>query len=251
MSMQLTQEGIVQSSTTVKRGEGDNMRATLRLGGYTAIGGALTMFIGAFLWGASGADLWAALDTGDMASYLVAVGANKVPLLANLTAWIIGVLIIGIAGTILTGLCQQRRTLAQAAMVCFWTSVPLAIISFIAMLAIVVQIAPDTSATSVAIAQVVGWIGARADDLATALIVGVGPFMIARAGRGEWLPTWLERWGYLAGIVGVLSVVILYIPVAGLSPFALLIIPVGLFWLIAAGVVMLRRIESIHHELGQ
>ena len=54
-------------------------------------------------------------------------------------------------------------------------------------------------------------------------------------------PVWLERWGYLAGVVGILTVAIAYIPVARLSPYVFLIVPVGLGWLIAAGVVLLRR----------
>jgi hypothetical protein len=214
------------------------MANSTQVGGYTAIGGAVIMVIGAALWGTSGADLWVALDSGDVAGYLAAAGAVKAQLIANLTFWITGVLILGVAGTAMANLGERRRMLAQVALVCFRTGVPLVVVSYIAMLSVVVQIAPDTSPMAVAIAQVVGWIGVRADDLATALIIGAGPLFISLAGRGDWTPTWLARWGYLCGIIGLFSLVVLYIP--PLRGLGFIIIPVGVAWMIAAGVVLLR-----------
>ncbi|MCB0209982.1 MAG: hypothetical protein KDJ52_11655 [Anaerolineae bacterium] len=210
-----------------------------RLGGYTAIIGALTMVVGAILWGTSGTDLWAALDSGDVAGYLAATGAVKAQLIANLTLWIIGVLILGVAGTTLTNTCHQRPILAQIALVCVRTGIPLVLVAYIAMLAVVTQIAPDTSPTAVAMAQVVGWIGVRADDLATALILGAAPLFMAMAARDAWMPTWLVRWGYLDGVIGLLSLVVLYIP--PLRGLGFIIIPIGVAWMIATGVVLLRR----------
>lgn len=210
-----------------------------RIGGYAAIGGTAIMLMGAALWGTSGTDLWAALDSGDMAGYLMAAGAVQGQLIANLTVWILGVLVLGVAGAALVRLCAQRQALAQVALVCIRTAVPLVIVSYIAMLALVVQIAPDASPTAVAIAEVVGWIGARADDLGTALTIGFTPLFLSLAGRQEWVPTWLARWGYLAGLVGLLSLIVLYIP--GMAAFTFLILPVGLSWMIATGVVVLRR----------
>ncbi|MAT97500.1 MAG: hypothetical protein CL608_10195 [Anaerolineaceae bacterium] len=212
--------------------------ASRRLGGYTAIAGAGTMVIGAILWGTSGTDLWAALDSGNMAGYLAAVAGVKAQLVVNLSLWILGVLILGIAGTMLAELSQRRRILAQVALVCFRTAVPLVIVSYIAMLAVVVQLGGATDATAVAIANVVGWIGARADDLATALIIGGGPLFVSLAGHGDWVPTWLLRWGYVAGLAGLFSLVCLYIP--GMGAYGFIIIPIGVIWMIAAGVVLLR-----------
>ncbi|MBK8904767.1 MAG: hypothetical protein IPM53_26545 [Anaerolineaceae bacterium] len=212
---------------------------TRRLGGYTAIAGAVTMVIGAALWGTSGTDLWLALDSGDMAGYLAAVAGVKTQLVANLSVWILGVLILGVAGTMMAEMCQKRKALAQVGLICFRTAVPLVIVSFIAMLAVVVQLGGAVDETAVAIAKVVGWIGARADDLATALIIGGGPVFISLAERGEWVPTWLLRWGYLAGLTGLFSLVCLYIP--GMVAYSFIIIPVGVIWMIAAGVVLLRR----------
>ncbi|GJM42378.1 MAG: hypothetical protein DHS20C20_26600 [Ardenticatenaceae bacterium] len=223
-----------------------NINTVTRLGGYTAIGGAVTMIIGAVLYFSSGTDLWSALTVGDMVGYLVAVAEVKTQLVASLTFWILGVLILNMAGTMLAKMCRQRRAWAQVGMVCFQTGVPLAIVSFIAMLALVVQIAPDTSATAVSTANIVGWIGARADDLATVLIIGGGPLFISLAGRDDWLPTWLLYWGFLAGISGLVSILSLYIP--ALASFGFFIVPVGMGWMLAAGIVALRRSKVTQHS---
>ena len=241
MSKQLTQKGTGQSSRTGQRAEGDALRATQRMGGYTTIGGALIMIVGAALWGSSGTDLWASLAADDMAGYLTAAGALKPQLVANLTFWIVGVLTLGVAGQMLTTLCEPYSALAKVGQVCYATGVPVVVVSYIIMLVLVVQIAPDTSATSIAIAEVLGWIGARADDLATALILGFGPLFFSLAGRGAWIPNWLVVWGYVCGAVGLFSLLVLYPPLAALSSLAFLIIPIGLIWLIAVGVTLLRR----------
>jgi len=224
------------------------MANTLKISGYTTLGGAVVMVIGAALWGTSGTDLWATLDSGDMAGYLAAADAVKGQLVANLTFWIAGVLILGVAGAAMSNLCVRRRALGQIALTCVRIGVPMVVVAYIAMLSLLVQIAPDTSATSVAIANVVGWIGVRADDVATALILGAMPFFLALAGRDEWMSTWLAIWGYLVGIIGLLSLVVLYIPpLRGLS---FTIIPVGVAWLIAAGIVLIRRSTAHKNEAG-
>lgn len=239
MSIQIAQEGSVQHEKASHSSYQATNRSTIQLGGYAAIVGCVTMIVGAALWGTSGTDLWAALDNGAMAGYLVATEAVKSQLVANLSVWILGVLVLGVAGSTLAALCTQRRPLAKVALVCYQTAVPLAIASYIAMLAVVVLLSGESSATAVSMAEVVGWMGARADDLATALIIGIGPLLISLAGRDEWVPTWLLRWGFLAGAVGIFSIFVLYLP--GMSKFGFIILPIGMGWMIAAGVVLLRQ----------
>jgi hypothetical protein len=173
-----------------------------------------------------------------MAAYLTTAGGVKRQLMADLSFWIVGVLFIGTGLRAMMKLCRQRPALARVAGVCADTAVPLAILSFIAMMSLVVKIAPDSSSTSVVIANVVGWIGIRADDLATALLVGLAPLFIALAGRGDWLPRWLVGWGYLTGGFGLISLIGIYLP--ALSDLGFLIVPIGLAWMIGAGVVLLR-----------
>lgn len=221
----------------------DDTRSTLkadptRTAGIAAIGGALIMLIGAALYFSSGADLWAAVDGGDMAGYLAAVGNAKTQLVANLSLWIVGVFTLGMAINAMADLGEQRPTAMQIARHCARTAVPLAILAFIAMLSLVLQIAPDTSETSVTVANVIGWIGARADDLATSLIVGFAPLFVSLAARDEWMPAWLAGWGYVSGLIGLVSLLSLYIP--SLAQLGFLIVPVGLGWMIGAGVVLLR-----------
>lgn len=196
------------------------------------------MFAGAALWGASGTDLWHALDQDEMAAYLSATADVKPLLVANLSLWILGVLTLGVAGVNLVQLCRQRPATASVARVCFMTAVPLALVAFIAMLALVVQVGPSPSPAGLAVAEVVGWIGARTDDLATALIVGAGPFFIVLAGRAEWVPKWLVAWGYLNGVVALLSLASLY--AGALSALGFLIVPTGIGWMLAVAVVLLR-----------
>ncbi len=209
-----------------------------KFGGKAAISGAVLMLIGAALWASSGTDLWQALRDGTMSSYLEAAGEAKAQLTANITFWIIGVITLGIAGKVMADL-TAKKGLVSAALVCLITAVPLAVVSFIAMLSLTIQIAPDTSAVSVSIANVVGWIGARSDDLATALIIGIMPLFISKAGYGNWVPKWLLIWGYITGLFGLISIAAIYIP--SLFNLGFLIVPAGIGWMIAAGVVLLRR----------
>lgn len=215
-------------------------RQTLaRIGAYTAIISSVLMLAGAGFMFSTGTDLWLALRDGDMAGYLSAAGAVKTTYVLNTTFWIMGILIMGGAGNILVSLSEDRPLPAIFAYHCFRTAVPLAIVAFLTMLAVVWQIAPDTSETGVSLAGAIGWIGARADDIATALMLGGGPFFLARAARGAWMPRWLVIWGYAAGTVGLLSLLVLYS--GPLSAFGIFIVPVGVGWLIATGVVLLRR----------
>lgn len=239
MTTQLINDTGIQQNSFTHHMRDEPFRNTMRMGAYTMIAGTVTMLIGAMLWGTSGTDLWAALDSGTVAEYLVAAGAVKPQLVANLSVWIVGVLIIGVSGSLLTSLCRQRPLVAQVALVCFRTAIPLVIMSYITMMAVVVQIGGDNSATAIALGEIVGWIGVRADDLATALILGGGPFFISLAGRDDWVPTWLFRWGCLAGIVSLFSLFVLYIPSPSGLGFAIL--PVGMGWMLATAIVLLRE----------
>jgi len=215
-----------------------NIETTAQLGAYAAIGGAFSMIIGAVLWGISGADLDHALAGGELSNYLATAAVTSHLLVANLSLWILGVLLLGTAGTALANLCDRQRAATQAASICYRTAVPLAIVSFVAWLAIVLKIAPETSPAALLVAETLGWFASRADWIATVLIVGFGPALISVAGRGDWVPTWLAGWGFAAAVAGLLTIVAMF--TGGLSSYGFLIVPVGLGWTLAAGVVLLR-----------
>lgn len=220
-----------------------NRLATMRVGGSAAITGSLAMLAGAGLSMASGTDLWGALVADDMAAHLSDAGGSSTLIVANLFLWVAGVILLGIAGTMFTDLCEHRPSIGRAAQVCFRTAVPMAIVAFIIMAAVTVQIAPDTTAIAVADASVLGWIGARLDDLATVLLIGYGPLLMSVAARGDWMPVWLSRWGWLAGLAGVLSNAVMFLP--HLYQLGLIIVPIGIGWMLAAGMLLSRRSNRI------
>jgi hypothetical protein len=210
-----------------------------------AIWGSILMLAGAGLWVASGANLWLALATSDMVGYLRMAGPGSTLALANLSCWTLGVLLLGFAGSGFAAMCHERPVPAMAAMLCFRTGVPLAIVAFLTMMAIVVQVGSDTASTVVRISEVIGWMAARADDFATSLIIGLGPLFLSHSGRTEWVPRWLLRWGYLAGFAALLAPVSIY---TGIVPLAFVIVPIGIGWMLAAG--MLVRSRALQRTRG-
>ena len=92
-----------------------------------------------------------------------------------------------------------------------------------------------------ALAEALGFFASRADWIATVLLVGVAfrPALIAASGRDTWVPGWLAIWGALALLAGLLTT--LTTLAGGLTTYGFLVVPVGLGWTIAAGVVVLRE----------
>lgn len=189
--------------------------------------------------GASGTDLWAALANGQMASYLEATQQVKSILIANISFWVLGVFMIGTAGNLLAGFFKQENGMVKIAQSCYSVAIPLAIVAFICMLSLTMIIAGNGGENSLTLAETIGWIGTRLDDIATALIIGGAPLFLSLAGNKDWMPKWLVYLGYLAGILGVLGLVVLFFPKQYM--LGLLILPVGLGWMIATGVVLLRK----------
>jgi hypothetical protein len=215
--------------------------STNRFGGLTAILGSVCALSGAGLQLASGADLDVALASGDMSQYLATAGENTPMLVANLVLWIIMVLLMGSAATVMASLGERRPAVARVGLLCYTTGVPLVIAAYVAWLALVIRIAPDTSPQSVQLAGVVGWFASRADWIATILVIGIGPTFLAFAGEGDWAPKWLVRWSLVTAVAGSLNAVAMLTGGRGLGTYGFVIIPAGVGWMIAAGVVLLRR----------
>lgn len=218
--------------------------ADTRVAGTLALFGAGVMLLGAGIWASTSADIDVALVTGEMAAYLVAAAEHRAALVANLSLWIVGVLGLGAAGTAMAAVGNGPALIRDLARFVYWVATAVAIGAFVAWLAIVVQLTAATSPTGVAIAEVVGWYAYRADGVATALIIGVGPALLARAGRGDWVPGWLFGWGHFAAFTAVLSFLPYFVPAV---PFGLtfVIVPVGIGWTLAAGIVLLRQRKRV------
>ena len=221
----------------------ENITLATRIGGYTAIVGALCAITGAALWVGSGTDMDRSLVEGDMASYLASAGQSSGLLIANLTIWIVMAFLMGIAATCMASLCLARQVLARIAIYCYAVGVPILLTAYVAWLAIITQLAPEPSPISVQIAGTVGWFSSRAVWIASILGVGIGPLMLALAGRDEWAPRWLVRWSYLTVVAAMLNAAAMLTGGQGLSTYGFLIIPVGVGWMLAAGVALLRRLR--------
>ena len=209
----------------------------LRLGGWTAVTGGLLMALGAGLWRASGTDLDAALAGDAMAAYLAEAAGNGL-VVANLVAWILGVLFLGAAGLAFARAPGNRPAPAHLARVAFVVSVPVAVVAFITWLAMVVQTGSDFTAAELAAADLAGWIASRADWTATALIVVFGPALLSWAGRDGWVPGWLLGLGVLAGVAGTATVVAMF--TGALTTYGFAVVPIGLIWMLSAGVTAVR-----------
>jgi hypothetical protein len=211
-------------------------RKTLFFAGNMSIAGAISMLIGAACWGASGTDLWQALATSQMEDYLSQLPTVKQLLIINTGFWILGVLLMATAIILMTEFCISNQGFGQMAKVFSLAGAAAAIVSFIIMLSLA-MIVP-----SVDIATIIGWIGARLDDIATMLIIGFSPLCLSIAGKGNWVPDWLSVWGFLAGISGFLGIVSM---LTGIVALGFIIIPFGIGWMIAAGIVLLKKSKSV------
>jgi hypothetical protein len=213
------------------------------IGAYSALIGSLCMLIGAALWGASGADLDQALDNGQLTNYLEEVKSISSLLLANLTFWIVGVIILGVAGMMMSSLCNTQPILGGIARYIYGIAVPLAIASFIVWLVLVVRLSPDGSPTAALVADSLGWFASRADWVATILIVGLGPFLLSIAGRQDWVPKWLYNWGLVAFCGGFVCLIAIF--AGGLSSYGFLVVPTGISWTIASSIVLFKYARKI------
>lgn len=173
-------------------------------------------------------------------AYLIAAGEQKGLLVANLTIWMLMAFLLGIAATAMTTLSGTQGLMSLVARYCVWSGVPLVLAAYAAWLAVIVQVAPDTTPTAVLLAGTLGWFASRADWVATILIIGIGPTFLSLAGRGTWVPKWLLVWSCLTAAAAALNAVALLTGGAGLATYGFAIIPLGVGWMMAAGILLSR-----------
>ena len=73
------------------------------------------------------------------------------------------------------------------------------------------------------------------------MIVGLGPVLITLAKLRTWMPRWLVWLGIACGAAALLSVVSIFF--GETATYGFLIVPIGIAWTIAAGIVTIRRTE--------
>ena len=200
--------------------------------GLALAAGAVTMVAGAISYFSAGADLWAARAQDSVASYLADVVGQQGRLDAALSMWCLGALLLGLGGS---GLARQGRgTASSMASAAYAIGSGLAITSFLLMMA-VVRIA-DEGAEAALVAEGLGFAGAHLDDVATAVLIGLGPVLVALSGA---VSGWLVRWAWACGAAAGVMLVSVYFDASG--TWGMVIVPVGIGWSLAAGITALRR----------
>lgn len=214
--------------------------AARRLAGRLAVAGALTMLAGAVVLGAFGApDLDAALVSGDLERYLTEAASRRTAVLAHVSIWLVGAPLLGAAGVVAAHgdpMGAPHRELARAA---YTVGAATALVCFVAWFAVAVQASASPSPTDATVAAVVGWFAYRLDVVATALLIGVGPWLLTAVARPSWAPPWLRVWAVGALAAAIFQVVPYLVPAVPLA-LGLLVMPVGLGWTLAAGTVLQR-----------
>jgi hypothetical protein len=117
---------------------------------------------------------------------------------------------------------------------CYAVAATLALVSFLAWHGLL-RVADRID---VAAAEAIGWTAWQLDNVATSLIIGLGPLTLAWATRDGWMPKWLRTWAAVAAATAVLTWIA--IPTGGGGTYGFLIVPVGIAWSVTAGVVALR-----------
>ena len=215
--------------------------ARRRAAGITAIVGAVTMLIGTAFWVVSGTDLDAALEGDTIGEYLTDVAASSTLVTANLGFWILGVILLGLGGIMLSTLGDQDSPATAVARFAFTVGPAAGIVFFSVWLGIVLGLAPAHVAGDQveAIALALGQAASIADWVATVVILSLGGAALAVAGRSTWVPPWLFRWAMLTAVLGALGIVGLM--VGARTTLTVPIVAVGIGFMIASGITALRH----------
>lgn len=94
---------------------------------------------------------------------------SKTILVANLSVWIVGVLLLGVAASMMTYLSRGNPVLLLIARYNYWVGIPIVVISYMAWLAVVVRLTSYGPSSVSPIAEAMGWFAVRADWVATVL----------------------------------------------------------------------------------
>jgi hypothetical protein len=232
-------EGAAMSITeTPARPSSESGLSPTRIAGILSIAAAVVMLVGAALWAALGADIDAAVTDGTVAEHARDIADNVGLEVAHLAVWIVGVTLLAFAAVAHAGTTDVRRDVARLGAAAALIGAATAIVAFLAM-ATFAHLAPQADSTSMPTLEALAFLGSRLDWVATIGVVGLAPAFLAQAATRTWAPRWLVIWGYVAGALGVLTAVAIF--AGGLGTYGFVIVPVGLGWYIAAGVVQLRR----------
>ncbi|MEX2446015.1 MAG: hypothetical protein WD734_01645 [Dehalococcoidia bacterium] len=230
--MTMTQSPVIESQSGTPANM-DTVRQRGSIAGMVMIAGAVTMLVGAAAYGSAGADFWSGIDGGDVPGLLADAAASASTLYLTFSVWLCGALLLGVGGV----LAARHGTVASpASEAVFAIGAAVAVVAFVTMASVVRLAAAGGSAE---IADAIGFVGIRLDDIATVLLVAFGPVLLTLAGRGDWMPRWLTLWTAVAGVAGFISVVGIF--TGGGTTYGIAVVPIGIGWTLAAGIVLVRR----------
>lgn len=115
-------------------------KKTLTFAGGVSIAGAVSMLIGAAFFGASGTDIFQALATNQMENYLSQLPTARELLVVNTSFWILGVLLLATAVTLMAGVGNSNPGLSQMTKVFSRTGASVAVVAFVTMLSLAIVI---------------------------------------------------------------------------------------------------------------
>ncbi|MFV1999341.1 MAG: hypothetical protein ACC654_03150 [Acidimicrobiia bacterium] len=211
-----------------------------RIAGWVLLAGTITMAVGAVIGSIYETFFDDGLESGEFGEFLTNAVTNSGAAKATIWLSIFGVLGIGLGGVLLSRLGDRNSLATKTARFSFTVGAGAGIVLFPVLLGVIEELAPryvageDVETTARAIA----YIGTTADWIATVVILGLGVATLAYAGRNTWVPRWLYRWSLLAAAAGVVSMIGTITNAR--STVSMIILPVAMTWLIAAGIVAIR-----------
>lgn len=217
-------------------------RDLARFGGLLLALGTIGMGIGAAVMTASGADVFAAMESSartDIAKHLSDVADKQTILVVHFSIWIVSFIMLALGGSLLVRMSSARPLPAAIARFGFDITAAAAIIYYSAMMGIVVGLAPAHAAGQdvLAVTRAIGFGAATADWVATIIVLGICSVALSESARTTWTPPWLRRLAYVALTAGGISAAALILDE---RPLASIILPFGMAHMIAAGILAVR-----------
>lgn len=202
------------------------------------VGACVAFALGAAVLVSTGVDLDGAVQAGTVTEALPAMSDAAPALTVTFVAWMVGATLFALAGAGL-GRLHGDRPAGVAAAGLMTLGAALAVPAFLAMLALVHVVAAATD-PSTALVGTVGWLASTTDWVATILIIGLPPLLVARAGRDTWAPGWLVGLATAAAVTSGLTAVSL-LTGSGLTTWGFALVPVGMAAQISTGVLLWQR----------
>jgi len=219
-----------------------------RIAGWVFLAGTITMAAGAAIGASFGTFFDESLEAGTFGEFLTNAVTNSGAAKANMWLSIFGVLGIGLGGVLLSRLGDRNSLATKTARFSFTVGAGAGIVLFPVLLGVIEELAPRYVAGEEVetTARAIAYIGTTADWIATVVILGLGVATLAYAGRNTWVPRWLYRWSLLAAFAGVVSMIGTITNAR--STISMIILPVAMTWMIAAGIVAIRYQGNVVEE---